>query len=499
MNSKTISYMLLVVGMVIAAPGFSYEERKCDADKAGHYSYQKLAISRSQEWCIVNQREDDAQCKMEYIVHGLWPQCNTGYPSNCRLSEADLYDPIDEQKVYEFMPSSFLISHEWKKHGTCTGDKRSEYFATTGKLFKALKLPNLEAGEYEKTEIVRQLLQNNPGLTEDAIEMACDEESHKSGSNGRTLDEIRICYSVDGKFTPCLENENSCAARIKVRQIHSSAVPGSIDKANNNSSDDGSNITIMAANITSGNKQSYDPGHGVRIFQGLKPDIALIQEVNYESNRPSDYEQFKNNAFGFDYEICVPQPGNQIPNGIVSIFPIKECGYWNDPHISNRDFVYAKIDIPGQHDLLAVSVHFKTKPRRQAKRQATALNEYIKEHFDFDNDYLIIGGDFNSPKLNDSALNVLKQYVDISKPAKDKNGKSGTNASRSKPYDHVLPGKKLTQLEVPLEIGDNKYDSGIVFDSRVYSPLSDVSPVKSGDSGVSGMQHMAVMKEFKLY
>jgi hypothetical protein len=36
----------------------------------------------------------------------------------------------------------------------------------------------------------------------------------------------------------------------------------------------------MAANLSSGNNQSYDPGEGARIFQGLKPDIVMIQELN---------------------------------------------------------------------------------------------------------------------------------------------------------------------------------------------------------------------------
>ena len=37
-------------------------------------------------------------------------------------------------------------------------------------------------------------------------------------------------------------------------------------------------IRIAAGNISSGNGQDYDQGHGIRIFQGVKPDIILIQE-----------------------------------------------------------------------------------------------------------------------------------------------------------------------------------------------------------------------------
>jgi hypothetical protein len=42
------------------------------------------------------------------------------------------------------------------------------------------------------------------------------------------------------------------------------------------------------------------------------------------------------------------------------------------------------------------------------------------------------------------------------------------------------------------------FGSGLVFDSRVYTPLTDVSPVVSTDSGATGMQHMAVIKNFSI-
>ena len=49
-------------------------------------------------------------------------------------------------------------------------------------------------------------------------------------------------------------------------------------------------LRLMAANITSGNLQSYDPGEGSRIFKGTKPDVVMIQEFNYDDNsrRPSE-------------------------------------------------------------------------------------------------------------------------------------------------------------------------------------------------------------------
>src|SRR5689334_18836344 len=56
-------------------------------------------------------------------------------------------------------------------------------------------------------------------------------------------------------------------------------------------------VRVMAANLTSGNGQDYDPGHGARIFQGTDPDIVLIQELNYLGNTDADIRSFVDTAF----------------------------------------------------------------------------------------------------------------------------------------------------------------------------------------------------------
>ena len=105
-------------------------------------------------------------------------------------------------------------------------------------------------------------------------------------------------------------------------------------------------VRLMSANLTSGNGQSYDPGHGTRIFQGTDPDIVMIQEFNYGSNSNADIQSFVSTAFGptFSY---YREGGAQIPNGIVSRYPIVAFGEWNDSSVANRDFAWARIDIPG--------------------------------------------------------------------------------------------------------------------------------------------------------
>jgi hypothetical protein len=258
-------------------------------------------------------------------------------------------------------------------------------------------------------------------------------------------------------------------------------------------------IRVMAANITSGNGQSYDPGDGIRIFQGLDPDIVLIQEFNYQSNSATNFRSFVDTAFGPEFSYFREGGNEQIPNGIISRYPIVQAGEWIDNQVSNRDFAWARIDIPGDKDLWAVSVHFLTSGTTERNAQATALVNFIQTNIPAA-DYLVVGGDFNTDSFSESALNTLSSIVNTSGRPRDQANETGTNASRSKPYDQVLPDLDLHPLETAVAINGHSftYPNGLVFDSRVFTPLSAVSPVLVGDSDAPGMQHMAVIRDFQI-
>ena len=109
-------------------------------------------------------------------------------------------------------------------------------------------------------------------------------------------------------------------------------------------------ISVMAANITS-DGQKYGPP-GIRCFQGLAPDIVLIQEFNPPDGQT--LEQFVMTAFDSSFEFYC-EPTGSIPNGIISRYPILSSGYWTDSQVPDRNFVWAVLDIPGEIDLQCVS------------------------------------------------------------------------------------------------------------------------------------------------
>jgi hypothetical protein len=112
-------------------------------------------------------------------------------------------------------------------------------------------------------------------------------------------------------------------------------------------------------------------------------------------------------------------------------------------------------------------------------------------------DYLAIAGDLNTDTRSESCFSTFSQVVTTSSPyPADRNGNTNTNATRAKPYDHVLVDSDLRAYQTSTVIGSSSFSAGLVVDTRVYSPLSDISPALSTDSGATNMQHMAVIKDF---
>jgi endonuclease/exonuclease/phosphatase family metal-dependent hydrolase len=256
-----------------------------------------------------------------------------------------------------------------------------------------------------------------------------------------------------------------------------------------------SNLRVVAGNLSSGATSTYDAGEGIRILKGLRPDIALLQELNYKSNAKADLDAFVTEAFGAGYEYH-REDGVQIPNGVVSRYPILTSGRWADPQVDNRGFVYAKIDIPGPRDLWAVSVHFLTSSSSNRSSEATSLVAQLGAVV-ADGDFVVIGGDLNTQSRTEPCITTLAQIVRTAGPwPADQDGNDNTNGPRNAPYDWVLEGAALGAFQVPTSIGANEFPDGLVFDSRAYSPLEDVAPIMATDSAAQNMQHMAVVKDF---
>jgi hypothetical protein len=258
-------------------------------------------------------------------------------------------------------------------------------------------------------------------------------------------------------------------------------------------------VRLVAANLTSGSNQAWDNGEGIRILQGVHGDIVMLQEFNYQSNLTANFQTFANMVCGVG---CVvtrgPDAANGIPNGIVSRYPFVTTGSWTDALVTNRNFVWAQIDVPGPTDLWAISVHLLTSSSTDRANEAAELMNLIQTNVPA-GAFVVIGGDFNTGSRTEAALTNFDPIFQVLGPyAADQLGNDKTSTTRTKPYDWVLANDALDVLKVPLKLGANVFAAGLVADTRVYNPIADLAPALTGDSGATNMQHMGVVRDFLL-
>lgn len=256
-------------------------------------------------------------------------------------------------------------------------------------------------------------------------------------------------------------------------------------------------IRLVAGNLSSGTKSSWDGGEGIRLLKALHPDVAMIQEVNYGQNAASDIRAFVDAAFDAK-AVYAREDTVGLPNAVVSRFPIVASGNWTDALVTNRSFVWAHIDLPGPVDLWAVSVHLLTTSSSSRGQEATQLVGYVKQNVPA-GAYVVIGGDCNTDARDEAAPTSFAAVVSTGGPyPADQQGSDLTNAPRTHPYDWVMVSPDLGAHEVPLVLGSATLAHGLVFDTRVFTPIADAPPAMASDSAATGMQHMAVARDFEV-
>jgi len=197
----------------------SGETARDQENVAGQFDYYALVLSWSPSYCSDRGEDDDAQCnrhdgkRYSFVLHGLWPQYDSGYPFNCRLSRRPFVpDPVINSML-DVMPSRGLVIHEYRAHGTCSGLDPVRYFATAHRLFDGINIPERFNNPFESqvlsaADVKRVFLQANPQFGPDMMTVVC-------GGAGGMLREVRFCLTKDGAPRRCGLNEtrrNLCTA-----------------------------------------------------------------------------------------------------------------------------------------------------------------------------------------------------------------------------------------------------------------------------------------------
>jgi ribonuclease T2 len=204
---------LLLVSTLGPAPA---QEQQSQRNQPGKFDFYVLALSWSPSFCKDTEergREND-QCRgrpYAFVVHGLWPQYERGFPRDCQVPAPRLNREL-MTSMLDLMPAPRLVYHEWDQHGTCSGLAPAAYFDLVRKARDVVKIPEAYTGPkttltVAPDEVEEAFVRANPGLSRAAIAVTC-------GST--RLSEVRICMGKDLKFRDCAEIDRRACRRDKL-------------------------------------------------------------------------------------------------------------------------------------------------------------------------------------------------------------------------------------------------------------------------------------------
>lgn len=168
-----------------------------DGERSGSFDYYVMALSWSPNWCALEgDARQSPQCEdgtgFGWILHGLWPQFETGWPSYCKTWR---FNPSRRMTgdMADIMGTSGLAWHQWNKHGTCSGLSARDYYALSREAYGNVVRPDvfrrLEAPVELPARVVEEaFLEENSALSADMLTVTCKRDR---------IQEVRICLTKD--------------------------------------------------------------------------------------------------------------------------------------------------------------------------------------------------------------------------------------------------------------------------------------------------------------
>lgn len=181
--------LLALAGAGLADPA------RAEGERAGDFDYYVMALSWSANWCAdTGDARGDAQCApgrgFDFVLHGLWPQYEEGWPSYCRTGERDP-SRQESEAMADIMGGSGAAWYQWKKHGRCAGLPARSYYALMRDAVARVAVPEvfqrLRRDIRLPASVVEDaFLEANPDLTPDALVVTCKADR---------VQEVRICLT----------------------------------------------------------------------------------------------------------------------------------------------------------------------------------------------------------------------------------------------------------------------------------------------------------------
>ena len=187
----------------ILALFLSVTTASAEGERAGDFDYYVLALSWSPSWCALEgDARNSPQCEAGtghgWILHGLWPQFEEGWPSYCKGSERNPSRSMT-RAMADITGTDGLAWHAWNKHGRCSGLSAEGYFEASRAAYEAVNRPQvfreLDRAVTLPASIVEEaFIEANPALEPDMITVTCRSER---------IQEVRLCLTRDFEPRTC--------------------------------------------------------------------------------------------------------------------------------------------------------------------------------------------------------------------------------------------------------------------------------------------------------
>jgi ribonuclease T2 len=198
-RSKTLAAGLLVVLLSVTFSASARHHNRAGSGEPGEFDYYLLSLSWSPAFCLSspNSAECNGPRRFGFIVHGLWPQNEKGWPENCDV-HVQVPDEV-VQNIADIMPARGLVLHEWSAHGTCSGLNPIDFFALVRRAYSGVTVPIQftqlsRSVEQSPAAILSAFQQANPRLPASSVVVTCN------GQDVPRLREVHIC--LDRGLTP---------------------------------------------------------------------------------------------------------------------------------------------------------------------------------------------------------------------------------------------------------------------------------------------------------
>lgn len=208
----SVVFAFAVLGQALG-PAAAQDRRQ---NTPGQFDYYVLALSWSPSFCEQSGDRPSArqQCgarPFSFVVHGLWPQYERGFPEFCQ-NPPPFVDNRIINAMLDLMPARPLVIHEWKKHGVCTGQSAGAYFETVRRARAVVKIPEeylepKEAMTVSPDEVEDAFVKANPGMSRAGVAVTC---------GSRHLNEVRVCMTRELKLRECPEIDRRACRRDKL-------------------------------------------------------------------------------------------------------------------------------------------------------------------------------------------------------------------------------------------------------------------------------------------